>query len=162
MLDCSHGCHPSESHLTILKLSYPSRAKRKSFVIMKLRSPSPFVGLFVLALTLFGTRFAGLAQVPAPGSALNLDGTSGYAQVTNGVWFNGNFTVEGWVFVRSYNNWSHLIDFANGPNTNNVFLALSGGTGGFPAFGVYTNNNSSPNFSAASAFQRRFYRLAVN
>src|SRR5205814_535730 len=45
-----------------------------------------------------------------PGSALNLDGVSGYAQVTNGVWFSGDFTVEGWVYARSYNNWSRLFD----------------------------------------------------
>src|SRR5258705_2226258 len=88
------------------------------------------------------------AQTGGPGFAPNLDGASGYAQATNGVWFNGNFTVEAWVYVRSYNNWSRLLDFANGQNTNNVFLALSGGTGGFPVFGVYTNNNGTPNFTA--------------
>src|SRR5436190_7116096 len=97
--------------------------------------------------------FAVLSGSPAraqagPGSALNFDGASGYAKVANGVWFNGNFTIEAWVYVRNYNNWSRLIDFANGPNTNNVFLALSGGTGGFPVFGVYTNNNGAPSFSA--------------
>src|SRR3954467_13820309 len=53
------------------------------------------------------------AQSTGPGSALNLDGASGYGQVANGVWFNGNFTIEGWVYVRSYNNWSRFIDFAN-------------------------------------------------
>src|SRR5436190_17858188 len=78
------------------------------------------------------------AQSTGPGSALNLDGTSGYAQAANGVYFNGNFTIEAWVFVRSYNNWSRLIDFANGPDNNNVLFALSVGTSGFPLIGVYT------------------------
>lgn len=86
------------------------------------------------------------AQSAGPGSALNLDGASGYAQAANGVWFNGNFTVEAWVFARSYNNWSRLIDFANGPDNNNVFLALSAGTSGFPIFGVYTSGG--PSFQA--------------
>lgn len=86
-----------------------------------------------------------------PGTALNLNGTNnGYVQIPGGVWFNGNFTVEGWVFVRSYKNWSRLIDFSDGPNTNNVYLALSGGTGGFPYMGVFTNNNGSPIISSAS------------
>ncbi len=103
--------------------------------------------LFLLSVVFLSCPLA-LAQSAGPGTALNLDGASGYAQATNGVWFNGNFTVEGWVYARSYNNWSRLIDFANGPNTYNVFLALSGGTGGFPVFGVYTNNNGLPNFTA--------------
>jgi hypothetical protein len=85
-----------------------------------------------------------------PGKALNLDGATGYAQAPNGVWFNGDFTVEGWVFARSYNNWSRLFDFANGPNTNNVFLALSAGTTGLPVFGVYTNNNGTPSIQSST------------
>src|SRR5882762_5798414 len=79
------------------------------------------------------------AQSAGPGSALNLDGASGYVQVTNGVWFKGNFTVEGWVFARSYNNWSRLLDFGNGTNNMNVYLALSAGAAGFPAMGIFTN-----------------------
>src|SRR4051794_5794877 len=83
------------------------------------------------------------AQSPGPGSALNLDGVSGYAQATNGVWFNGNFTVEGWVYVRSYNNWSRLFDFGNSGYLQEVYLALSEGTTGFPKMGVFTNGNNT-------------------
>src|SRR3954470_11443522 len=79
------------------------------------------------------------AQSAGPRSAVNFDGVNGYAQASNGVWFSGDFTVEGWVYARSYNNWSRLIDFGNGPDTHNVYLALSAGTGGFPAMGVFTN-----------------------
>src|SRR5215467_1781095 len=78
------------------------------------------------------------AQNNGPGNAVSLDGSTGYLSAPSGVWFNGNLTVEGWVFLRSYNSWSRLIDFANGPNTNNVLLALSQGNSGFPVFGVYT------------------------
>ena len=85
---------------------------------------------------------------PDPGYALDSTGTnSEYVQVPNGVWFNGDFTVEGWVFVRSYNNWSRLFEFSDGPNTNDVFLALSGGVSGSPVMGIYTNNNGAPNFT---------------
>lgn len=76
---------------------------------------------FLIALSSPGAQ----AQLAGPGSALSLDGATGYIQVTNGVWFSGNFTVEGWVFARGYSSWSRLFDFANGPNTNNVFLAVS-------------------------------------
>lgn len=93
---------------------------------------------------------AARGQAFGPGSALDLDGTNGYVQVPNGVWFNGNFTIEGWVFVRSYNNWSRLVDFADGPNTNNVYLALSQGTLGYPTMGVFTNNNGNPVVKATS------------
>jgi hypothetical protein len=79
------------------------------------------------------------AQVAAPGSALNLNGSTGYILATNNVWFSGDFTVEAWVFVRSYNNWSRLIDFGNGPDNQNVYVALSAGTSGKPAMGVFTN-----------------------
>ncbi len=86
---------------------------------------------------------------PDPGYALNLTGTnSEYVQVPNGVWFNGDFTVEGWVYVRSYNKWSRLFEFADGPNTNDVFLALSGDVSGNPVMGIYTNNNGTPSFTA--------------
>ena len=97
----------------------------------------------LLAFLGFGISSA-RGQAYGPGYAVNLNGTNGYVQVTNGVWFSGDFTVEGWVFVRSYNGWSRLIDFADGPGTNNVYLALSYGTTGYPAMGVFTNNNGSP------------------
>jgi predicted outer membrane repeat protein len=91
--------------------------------------------------------FAGLVpdarcQDFGPGSAVNLDGTDGYVQAPSGVWFSGDFTIEGWVFVRSYNSWSRLIDFANGPNNDNVYLALSFGATGYPVMGVFTNNGN--------------------
>src|SRR5882672_10588882 len=78
-----------------------------------------------------------------PGSALNLDGVSGYAQVTNGVWFSGDFTVEGWVFVRSYNNWSRLFDFGNAGYLQEVYLALSESTTGYPKINIFTNGNAT-------------------
>jgi hypothetical protein len=101
---------------------------------------------FLLAFFAWPAR----AQI-ATESALSLNGASNsYVQAPAGVWFNGDFTVEAWVYVRSYNSWSRLIDFANGPNTNNVYLALTFGTTGTPAMGVFTNNSSSPVIHAAT------------
>jgi hypothetical protein len=77
-----------------------------------------------------------------PGNALDLNGTNAYAQAPNGIWFSGDFTVKGWVFVRSYNPWSRLIDFANGPTSTNVYLALTMGSTGYPAMGVFSNVGS--------------------
>ncbi len=100
------------------------------------------------ACAVFVLAFAGFfipdarGQDFGPGSAVSLNGTNGYVQAPSGVWFNGDFTIEGWVFVRSYNSWSRLIDFADGASSNNVYLALSYGTQGYPTMGVFTNNGT--------------------
>src|SRR5580692_862461 len=82
-------------------------------------------------------------------SALSFNGTNGYVQAPSAVWFNGNFTVEAWVYVRSYNSWSRLIDFANGPNDDNVYLALTSGSSGDATAGVFTNTGT-PTLSATN------------
>ena len=103
----------------------------------------------LLAFLGFGAATA-CGQAFGPVNTIDLGGTNGYVQVANGVYFSGDFTIEGWVFVRSYNGWSRLIDFANGPNSNNVYLALSAGTTGYPTMGVFTNNNSTPVLEAGT------------
>ncbi len=103
----------------------------------------------LLAFLGFGASSA-CGQAFGPGYAISLDGTNGYVQAASGVYFSGDFTIECWVFVRSYNNWSRLIDFANGPNNNNVYLALSAGPTGYPTMGVFTNNNSTPVLEAGT------------
>jgi hypothetical protein len=71
-------------------------------------------------------------------NALNFTATGGaeegYAQVTPGIYFNHSFTIEGWVYVNSYANWSRLIDFGNF-HTDNIILAVNnGGIQGHPIF----------------------------
>jgi hypothetical protein len=111
----------------------------------------PFIlaALIVFALLFAGAPMPARAQTNNPG-AVTLDGTNGFIQMPSGVWFNGDFTVEGWVYVRSYQAWSRLIDFADGPGTNNVYFALTSGTGGLPTSGVFTNNNGAPVVSSTS------------
>lgn len=73
----------------------------------------------------------------AAGYALSFDGVDDHLVVPPGTWFSDDFTIEAWVFERSYNNWSRVIDFGNGSDANNVYLALSWGTTGKPLLDVY-------------------------
>ena len=83
-----------------------------------------------------------------PGWALSLDGVDEYVDMPVGVWFSGDFTVEGWVYVRSYNNWSRLLDFGNtdgaGVGVDSVLLALSEGTTGKPHFHILSGSTIGP------------------
>ncbi len=74
----------------------------------------------------------------ATGYALSLDGTNDYVQAPAGIYFNTNFTIEAWVYVRSYNSWSRLLDFGNGAPSDNVVLALSSVTTGLPSLDVFS------------------------
>jgi len=50
---------------------------------------------------------------------------SGYLQVPNGVYFSGSyasFTV--WIYLKSYQYYSRIFDFGNGPCSDNVGLAM--------------------------------------
>jgi hypothetical protein len=80
----------------------------------------------------------GLRQAGA-NSVLSLGGENGtYGQLPAGTYFApGGFTVEAWVFVREVRNWSRLIDFGNGPASDNVVFALSQGTSGRPRLEFY-------------------------
>jgi hypothetical protein len=77
---------------------------------------------------------------PVLGGAISLNGASQHAVVPSGVWFSNQFTVEAWVNVRSYANWSRLMEFGNGPSINNVLFALSQGTSGQPIFQIYNGS----------------------
>lgn len=77
------------------------------------------------------------------GAAISLDGTNDYAQAPNGVYFNGDFTIEGWVNVRSHNAWARLLDFGNASPMDNVLLALSDGSTGRPAFWTFNGTVGS-------------------
>ena len=80
------------------------------------------------------------------GYALDLDGTNDYVTLPSGVYFDDNtLTVEAWVYLRSYNNFSRLIDFACGQNggNNNVIVAVSSGTPGKPMLDIYNGSSGS-------------------
>ena len=77
------------------------------------------------------------APVAGPGTALALNGTSQFIDVPDGTWFGDTFTVEGWVYLKSYANWSRLFDFGNGSGVDNVLGALSQASTGKPDFAIY-------------------------
>jgi len=58
----------------------------------------------------------------SPNSAIYFN--KGYLQVPNGVYFSGDFTVTAWIYLKSYQYWSRIIDFGNGPESDNVILAM--------------------------------------
>jgi hypothetical protein len=106
--------------------------------------------LLVALVTCLGGISSARAQGNGTSTAVSLDGVNNYIKVPAGIWFSNNFTIEGWVYVRSYNNWSRLLDFGNGENNYNTYLALTFGTSGQPVMGVFALNGT-PTVLAASA-----------
>ncbi len=50
------------------------------------------------------------------GTALSFDGVNDYVSVPDGVYFQGNFTIEAWVYPRAYSPWARVLDFGYGQN----------------------------------------------
>ena len=69
-------------------------------------------------------------------NGLSFDGTDDYVSLPPAVYFNGNFTIECWVYPRSFGDWARVIDFGNGAGSNNVLFAYTYGTSGSPGFYV--------------------------
>ncbi|MFH1119722.1 MAG: LamG-like jellyroll fold domain-containing protein [Bacteroidota bacterium] len=68
--------------------------------------------------------------------ALSFDGQTDFVQLPGGVYFDGNFTFEAWIYKRSNQNWSRVFDFGNGPGNDNVIIVLSNETSGKLSFHV--------------------------
>lgn len=88
-----------------------------------------------------------VAGSPLGFSVLSFDGSDDFVQAPAATYFTGDFTVMAWVYVRNYNNWSRVIDFGNGPNSDNILLALSNSTTGRPNLHIF-NGESSSNMTA--------------
>lgn len=75
----------------------------------------------------------GVGQVGA-NSVLMLNGANNtYGQLPADVYFPpGSFSIEARVYVRDLRSWSRLIDFGNGPASDNLVFALSEGASGRP------------------------------
>jgi hypothetical protein len=82
-------------------------------------------------------------QPSSAGNALDLDGSNQYADLADGVWFNGNFTIETWVYIRSVANYTRVMDFANGPGSDNVIITASEGNSGKIGFHIFNGGSSS-------------------
>lgn len=102
----------------------------------------------ILTFALF-LAFAPLLQAQT-NHALDFDGADDYVDLPNAAYFSeNNFTIEAWVYPRSYNLWSRVIDFSNGPADNNILMALSDGTSGLPAGSVFYGSIGT-NFTATT------------
>ncbi|MCD4730555.1 MAG: T9SS type A sorting domain-containing protein, partial [Bacteroidales bacterium] len=73
--------------------------------------------------------------------ALDLDGETDFLKLPEDTYFNSDFTFEAWIYKRNNNKWSRVFDFGNGPNQNNVIIALSNNTSGKLSFHI--NNDLS-------------------
>lgn len=86
--------------------------------------------------SLGGFSHAPTATTNQPSNALRFSGTPDYAKLPDGVYFNGDFTIECWVYPTAFTNWSRIIDFGNGAGGNNVLLSYTHGSTGTPALYV--------------------------
>jgi len=76
------------------------------------------------------------SSVLAQNKVLSLDGDGDYVQIPASVWFNGDLTIEAWVYVKEYRSWSRLIDFGNGADQDNVLLTLTREETGIPGLHI--------------------------
>ncbi|HIN28947.1 TPA: LamG domain-containing protein [Candidatus Poribacteria bacterium] len=87
---------------------------------------------FIVLLTLILLVVLAWDSVYAENKVLSLDGDGDYVRIPASVWFNGDLSIEAWVYVKEYTPWSRVIDFGNG--ADNVLVRLSRGTTGIPDF----------------------------
>lgn len=99
-----------------------------------------FLSTFMLILSVSAAR----AQSPF-GQALALNGVNQYVVVPTAAAsaISNAFTIEAWVNPGADNSWSRLMDFGDGPGTNNIICALSAGATGQPNLSFYVPANQN-------------------
>ncbi|MFZ4773744.1 MAG: LamG-like jellyroll fold domain-containing protein [Terrimicrobiaceae bacterium] len=127
------------------KMSYPVGVAKSGDTLYI----SDFSNKAVRSVSLTSGVVKTVAGSPLGGAVLSFDGSDDFAQAPSGEYFTGDFTVMAWVYVRNFNSWSRLIDFGNGPNSDNILFAISNGTTGQPNLHVF-NGGSNSNFTAPS------------
>jgi hypothetical protein len=74
-----------------------------------------------------------------PYTALSLNG--GWIQVSSGVYFNTReFSITLWVYPLNVGNFSRVLDFGNGPNSDSIILALSQENSLMPYFAIFSQS----------------------
>ncbi len=105
-----------------------------------------------LNATIQGGVTSDLNRFDEPSSALRLNGTNGFIDAPDGVYFNGgNFSIGSWVRPSSFNSWSRIMDFGITSGNNNVLLAATNGTIGRPALQTYNGTTPSTVITAPNA-----------
>ena len=80
--------------------------------------------------------------------------TNGYLQAPSSVYFTGgSFTVMLWIYPRSFNSFSRIIDFGNGANSDSVVWCFSWDTTGQLNSYLTQNPTNVFNFSSSQAIQ---------
>jgi len=83
-----------------------------------------------------------------PNSALALNG--GWTQVPSGIYFDSSeFTISVWIYPLNVGSWSRIIDFGNGPGSENIIFSFSDGNSLKPFFELYSG--PSKNISTISS-----------
>jgi len=72
----------------------------------------------------------------------------GYLQVPPGVYFSGDFTLTAWIYLKSYQLNSRIFDFGNGPESENIGLAMAGKTSSM--YGIDIKDNYELNILTPS------------
>jgi hypothetical protein len=94
--------------------------------------------LYIAFTVLHFVSFSLYAQTP--GNALSFDGQDDYVQLPAAVYFNGQYSIECWVYPRSYGHYTRIIDFGNGESSDNIILVLSSAATNNPFLSVYPGN----------------------
>lgn len=93
--------------------------------------------------TVYGGVTAAADRFDNPTGAMKLNGTNGYIDAADAIYFTGgDFTVSTWIKTATNSSWARVFDFANGQSNNNVLLAYTNGTTGRPTAEVYTGTVS--------------------
>jgi hypothetical protein len=73
-----------------------------------------------------GSILSKIAQLSLNSNALCFDGNSQYVSMPSATYFKGDFTIEAWIYPRSYNSYSRIIDFGNCQGCDNVWIGFAG------------------------------------
>jgi len=96
-----------------------------------------------------------------PGLALSLNGSNQCISFPSETYFDGDFTIEAWVYARSFNSDSRVLDFARNNGSHNVALVLSSGTTGQPALIVSRSGSASTLTAPAALPLNQWVHLAA-
>ncbi|KPA17887.1 Pentaxin, partial [Candidatus Magnetomorum sp. HK-1] len=104
--------------------------------------------------------FPVILSPPGSGNALDFDGTDDYIDLPDNVWFYNDFTVEAWVYYRSYGTWDRLIDIGAGEASNNIIIALSNSSQ-YLTFQIYNGNSGTEVISPEKVPLNQWVHIAV-
>ncbi len=84
-----------------------------------------------------------------------------YVSIPEGIWFDGDLTIEAWVFVLDFTNNCRILDFGNGENSDNVILSISDQYSGKPFFSIIESGQPAAVLISDTAIpQRKWVHVA--